>query len=102
MSANSLKLQCDATARAEVRPDFILPFTTLIHLDALRGTDGPQPSCAEDIPDFLGIFGAHWVKKGVLRKNIYRMHHDEIVEDQKVYLNLLLKAGTVVVPAIGT
>ena len=90
MSADALKLQFNSTFRAEIRPDFILPFTTLIHLDSLRGSEGPQPSCAENVPYFLRVFGLRWAKKRILRKNIHRMHHKEIIEKQKVYLNLLI------------
>ena len=64
MGANALKLQVNSTPRSEIRPYFILPLATFIHLDALRGTEVLQPSPTENAPDSLGIFGLRWVKRG--------------------------------------
>ena len=91
MGASALTLQFNSAFRAAIRPYFILPLTTFIHLSALRTTEGPQPSRAENISDYLGIFGLRWVRKGVLRKNIHRAHHNEIIEEQKAHQNLLIK-----------
>ena len=92
MSSHSLDLQFNSTFGAKSRPNFIRPFTALAHLDTLGGAKGPKTSCAENAPHFLGIFGARLVKEGVLRKNIHRMRHNEVIEKQKVNLNLLIES----------
>ena len=51
MSINSLGLQFNSRLSAEIRPNLILPPTSLIHLNALGRAECAQPPPARGIPD---------------------------------------------------
>ena len=59
----SLKLDLNPTPRAEVRPNFILPFTDLIPPDTLGLPENPNPCNAERIAH-LWVFRACRNEKG--------------------------------------